>query len=59
MKRLLHALSGLGLISIFVMGTLHDRSPLRGTWSFSPFVPSTTAPGTPGPIPTAAAGTLE
>jgi suppressor of ftsI len=59
MKRLLYALSGLGLVSIFVMGTLNERSPLRGTWSFSPFVPSTTALGTPDPIPTAAAGTLE
>src|SRR5256885_1922461 len=58
MKRLLYALTGLGLVSIFVMGTLHERSPLRGTWRFSPFVPSTTALGTPDLILTAAAGPL-
>ena len=58
MKRLLYALSGLGLVLLFVMGALHERSLLRSTWSFSPFVLSTTAPGTPDPLPTAAAGTL-
>jgi suppressor of ftsI len=58
MQRLLYALSGLGLVAIFVMGTLHERSPLRGTWSFSAFVPSTTALGTPDLSLTAAAGPL-
>jgi suppressor of ftsI len=59
MKRFLYAVSGVGLVSIVVIGILYARSPLRGTWSVSPFVPSATAPGMPAPIPTAAAGTLE
>ncbi|HEV8713608.1 MAG TPA: hypothetical protein VGX03_12370 [Candidatus Binatia bacterium] len=65
MKRLFYSLSGLGLISILVTGTAvgdaradHTSSPLRGTWSWSQFVPATTALGTPTPIPTAAAGTF-
>jgi hypothetical protein len=59
MKRFLYAVGGLGLVSIVVIGILYARSPLSGTWSVSPFVPSATAPGMPAPIPTAAAGTLE
>src|SRR5256886_10255671 len=34
MKRLRYALTGLGLVSIFVMATLHERSPLRATLRF-------------------------
>jgi hypothetical protein len=34
------------------------RSPLKGTFSFSQFVPTTTTFGTPNPIPTASAGIL-
>ena len=65
MKHFLYSLSGLGLVSILVMGASvssaradNQKSPLRGTWSFSQVVPATTALGTPEPIPTAAAGTL-
>ena len=64
MKRLLYSLSGLGLVSILVMGAWvsntradHEKSPLRGTWSFSQFDPSTTLL-TPNPIPVTAVGTL-
>lgn len=64
MKRLFSSLSGLGLVSILVTGISvsgsnadQERSPLRGTWSFSQFVPSTTILGTP-PIPITAVGTL-
>ena len=32
MKRFLYALSGFGLVSLVVMGTLHDKRPLSGTW---------------------------
>ena len=46
MKRLLYSLSGLGLVSLLVLGTLalgakaeaqcpDPHSPVRGTWSFS------------------------
>ena len=65
MKHFLYTLSGLGLVSILIMGTSVSstsadpkKSPLRGAWSFSQFVPATTAFGTPTPIPTAAAGTF-
>ncbi len=65
MKNFLYSLSGLGLVSIFIIGIAvssaradKQKSPLRGAWSFSQFVPATTALGTPEPIPTAAAGTL-
>lgn len=65
MKRLLYSLRSLGLISLLVMGASvsstradNTKSPLRGTWSFSQFVPATTLLGTPTPIPVAAAGTL-
>jgi hypothetical protein len=65
MKKFLYSLSGLGLVSILVMGASvssadgdKQKSPLRGAWSWSQFVPATTAFGTPSPIPTAAAGTL-
>jgi hypothetical protein len=65
MKHFLYILSGLGLVSVLILGTSvssasadPQKSPLRGAWSFSQFVPATTALGTPTPIPTAAAGTL-
>ncbi len=65
MKQFLYSLSGLGLVSILVIGIAvssaradSKKSPLRGAWSFSQFVPATTALGTPDPIPTAAAGTF-
>jgi hypothetical protein len=65
MKRLLYSLSGLGLVSLLVLGTSassthaeNNKSPLRGDWSFSEFVPATPAFGTPTPIPTASAGWL-
>ena len=65
MKKFLSSLSGLGLVSLLVMGTSassthakNNKSPLRGTWSFSEFVPATPAFHTPTPIPTASAGTL-
>lgn len=35
-----------------------NRSPLRGTWSFSQIVPSTELLGTPAPVPIVAVGTL-
>jgi hypothetical protein len=65
MKRLLFSLSSLGLVSLLIMGASvsnasaeNKKSPLRGAWSFSQFVPATTLLGTPTPIPVAAAGTL-
>ena len=65
MKKFLSSLSGLGLVSLLIMGTSassthakNNKSPLRGTWSFSEFVPATPAFHTPTPIPTASAGTL-
>ena len=71
MKSSLYWLGSLGLTSVLVLGgtvanTHADRdfrpegkkSPLRGIWSFSQFVPATTGLGTPTPIPTAAAGTF-
>jgi hypothetical protein len=71
MKKVLYWLSSVALASVFFLGTAnhdaradHDfsgeskKSPLRGTWSFSQFVPGTTALGTPNPIPTASAGIL-
>lgn len=65
MRRLLYALSGLGFISILIMGNAASgtcgekaSSPLRGTWSFSQFVPATLLLGTPNPIPITAVGTL-
>ena len=66
-KRLLYSLSGVGLVLSLVIGTSgrsrareNDThlSPLRGTYSWSQFVPGTTAFGTPTPIPTAAVGTF-
>jgi|SRR5581483_9329555 len=71
MKNLFSWLSSLALVSAFILGTAtlearadHDsradskKSPLRGTFSFSQFVPATTGLGTPAPIPTASAGIL-
>lgn len=71
MKHSFAWLSSLGLASVLVLGglvgdTRADRdghaegkkSPLRGSWSFSQFVPATLGLGTPTPIPTAAAGTF-
>ncbi len=64
MKKFLYLFSGLGLISILVIGIAvssagadKQKSPLRGDWSWSQLVPATTGFGPP-PIPTAAAGTL-
>ena len=64
MKQFLYSLSGVGLVSILVLGASvssadgdKQKSPLRGAWSFSQFVPTTTALGPPA-IPTASAGTL-
>ena len=65
MKKFLSSLSGLVLVALLIMGTsigstfaTNIKSPLRGTWSFSEFVPATPAFHTPTPIPTVAAGTL-
>ena len=65
MKKFLSSLSGLGLVSLLLLGTSasnthaeNKKSPLRGAWSFSEFVPATPAFGTPTPIPTASAGWL-
>ena len=65
MQKFLSSLSGLGLVSLLVMGTSassthakNNKSLLRSTWSFSEFVPATPAFHTPTPIPTASAGTL-
>lgn len=64
MRKFLYLLSGLGLVSILVLGPsispthADNNSPLRGAWSFSQFVPATTLLGTPTPIPITAAGTL-
>jgi hypothetical protein len=65
MKNSLYWLGGVGLASLLILGTTvreiqaeGRKSPLRGAWSFSQFVPGTTGFGTPTPIPTAAAGTL-
>ena len=65
MKKVLYSLSGLGLVSLLILGTSasstyaeNKKSPLRGAWSFSEFVPATPAFGTPTQIPTASAGTL-
>jgi hypothetical protein len=65
MKKFLYSLSSLGLVSLLVMeawvSSTHaenNKSPLRGDWSFSEFVPTTTGFGTPTPIPTASAGVL-
>ena len=71
MKNLFSWLSSLALVSVLILGTAaleahaeHDtradgkKSPLRGTFSFSQFVPATLGLGTPMPVPTASAGTL-
>ena len=64
MKHFLSPLSSLGLVAVLIIGTSSStsadskQSPLRGAWSFSQFVPTTTNFGTPTPIPTASAGTL-
>lgn len=65
MKNFFYSLSSLGLVSLLILGTSasgthaeNNKSPLRGDWSFSEFVPATTAFGTPTPIPTASAGWL-
>jgi len=65
MKNSHYWLGGVGLASLLILGTTvreiqaeGRKSPLRGAWSFSQFVPSTTGFGTPTPISTAAAGTL-
>ena len=65
MKRLLYSLSSLGLVLFLVMGASvssaradNTKSPLRGTWSFSQFNPSTTLLTPPNPIPITAVGTL-
>ena len=71
MKKALYWLSSLVLVSVLFLGTVdHEaradrdfrpeskKSPLRGTFSFSQFVPTTTTFGTPNPIPTAPAGIL-
>jgi len=65
MKKFLYSLSSLGLVSLLVIGAgvssthaENKKSPLRGDWSFSEFVPTTPAFGTPTPIPTASAGWL-
>ncbi len=65
MKKFLSSLSSVGLVSLLILGTSASRthaenkkSPLRGAWSFSEFVPATPAFGTPTPIPTASAGIL-
>ena len=58
MKRLLYSLSGLGLISILIMGALvssshaddkcRPKSPVRGTWALSEV--GYVIPGIPGPL---------
>lgn len=58
MKRLLYSLSGVGLVSILIMGALVSRShagdkcrpksPLRGTWVFSQV--AYVVPGVTGPV---------
>lgn len=71
MKNLFAWLSNLALMSVLILGTAASevradrdargdgrKSPLRGTFSFSQFVPTTTGFGTPSPIPTASAGIL-
>jgi hypothetical protein len=65
MMRLPRLLSGLGLVLILVLATSvsssranNERSPLRGTWSFSQFNPSTTLLTPPNPLPITAVGTL-
>jgi hypothetical protein len=65
LKQLRSALGSVGLASILIVGTSgssahanNQKSPLRGTWSWSQLVLATSAFGTPAPIPTAAAGTL-
>jgi hypothetical protein len=65
MKNSRYWLGGFALTAVLILGTtVHDtqaegrKSPLRGAWSFSQFVPATAALGTPTPIPTAAAGTF-
>ena len=64
MKKFFYLFSGLGLVSILIIGIAvssaradSKKSPLRGAWSFSQFVPTVTTLA-PEPIPTAAAGTL-
>src|SRR5262245_19423174 len=65
MKKFFYSLSSLGLVSLLILGTSasrtqaeNNKSPLRGDWSFSEFVPATPAFGTPTPIPTTSAGWL-
>lgn len=65
MKKALFWLGSLAFTSILILGVTarathaeSKKSPLRGAWSFSQFVPATLALGTSSPIPTAAAGTL-
>jgi hypothetical protein len=65
MKNSLYWLGGLALTAVLILGTTvgdtqaeGKKSPLRGAWSFSQFVPATAALGTPSPIPTASAGIL-
>ncbi|MGH9425000.1 MAG: hypothetical protein ACRD2L_01645 [Terriglobia bacterium] len=64
MKKFLCSVS-LGLVSLLILdisaGSTHaenKKSPLRGAWSFSEFVPATPAFGTLTPIPTTSAGWL-
>jgi hypothetical protein len=64
MKKFFYLFSGLGLVSILIIGIVvssvradNEKSPLRGAWSFSQFVP-TVITLAPEPIPAAAAGTL-
>lgn len=64
MKKFLCSLS-LGLVSLLILALSassthaeNKKSPLRGDWSFSEFVPATPAFGTPSPIPTTSAGWL-
>ena len=68
MKRLLSSLNSSGLALLLVLSALdsnagaennnNNRSPLRGTWSWSEFVPATSGLGTASPVPTAAVGTF-